>query len=257
MCLGHTLPLEKIRDSTQDLLNTSLMLLSLSHLDPWQRSGTQDALPRGLSRIPTDSHSMQGWTELKLWLNFATFKGSVVTRVVPLAVLVAGWWWKFSVYSRTTSSYTSDQNHIPVLVIVHECGWQILFRRIANPPYPCSQTLAAFVRCRNAARVLTQPRPHICVLNQRDLKKIEEHTLTWRSTATTRVTVAAAIFDALVAVAANFSSRSPCARLRKVYSTEGPSCWKCGTRESVHSLLVPYLYPSLIYAFSTDVQKMG
>ena len=79
-------------DSTQDLLNTSLMLLSLSHLDPWQRSGRQDALPRGLSRIPTDSHSMQGWTELKLWLNFATFKGSVVTRVVPLAVLVAGWW---------------------------------------------------------------------------------------------------------------------------------------------------------------------
>ena len=36
---------EKVRDTggiqTQDLLNTSQMLLPLSHLDPWQRSGRQ------------------------------------------------------------------------------------------------------------------------------------------------------------------------------------------------------------------------
>ena len=50
--------IENIRDParirTQDLLNTSQMLLPLSHLDPWQSSGrqaTQAALPSGLSRI--------------------------------------------------------------------------------------------------------------------------------------------------------------------------------------------------------------
>ena len=58
--------MEKIRDpagiQTQDLLNTSPTLLSLSHSDPWQRSGTQAtyvALSRGLSQIPTDSHSLR------------------------------------------------------------------------------------------------------------------------------------------------------------------------------------------------------
>ena len=123
------------------------------------------------------------------------------------------------VYSRTTSSYTSDQNHIPVLVIVHACGWHILFCRIANPSYPCSQAFAAFVHCRNAARVLTQPRPHICVLNQRDLKKKLKKTR-WQSTASTRVTVAAAFFDALVAVAAFVISFS----LRKI--EEGRFDWR-------------------------------
>ena len=41
----------------------SQMLLPLSHLDPWQRSGRQAtylaALPRGLSQIPMDSHSLK------------------------------------------------------------------------------------------------------------------------------------------------------------------------------------------------------
>ena len=67
-----------------------------------------------------------------------------------------------------------------------ECGWQILFCRVANLPYPYSQAFAAFVvaaflQWTNAARDLTQPRPHYCVLNQRDLKKIEEQR--WQSTA--------------------------------------------------------------------------
>ena len=58
-------PRKKIQDPagirTQDLLNTNQTLLPLSHLDPWQRSGrqaTQAVLSRGLSWIPTDSHSL-------------------------------------------------------------------------------------------------------------------------------------------------------------------------------------------------------
>ena len=47
-------------NQTQDLLNTSLMILPLGHLVPWQRSGrqAQAAAPKGLSQIPTDSHSL-------------------------------------------------------------------------------------------------------------------------------------------------------------------------------------------------------
>ena len=43
-------------------LNTSQTLILLIHLVPWQRSQRQAALPRSLSRIPTDSHSLgAGW----------------------------------------------------------------------------------------------------------------------------------------------------------------------------------------------------
>ena len=47
-------------NQTQDLLNTSQMILPLGHLVPWQRSGrqAQAASPKGLSRNPTDSHSL-------------------------------------------------------------------------------------------------------------------------------------------------------------------------------------------------------
>ena len=67
---------KKIQDvvgiRTQDLLNASQTLLPVSHSNPWQRSrrqATWAALPRGLSQILTDSHSLRaglnwnpGWT---------------------------------------------------------------------------------------------------------------------------------------------------------------------------------------------------
>ena len=69
--------LEKIPQSSWNL-NTRPSyysdILPLSPLEPCQMSRSYiTALLRGLSQIPTDSHSLRAGTELAHWLNFATF----------------------------------------------------------------------------------------------------------------------------------------------------------------------------------------
>ena len=63
---SNTVTTERVRNKSTEKLGFTpktfwilvQTLLPLSHLDPWQRSGRQAALRRGLSQIPTDSHSL-------------------------------------------------------------------------------------------------------------------------------------------------------------------------------------------------------
>ena len=112
-----------------------------------------------------------------------------------------------SVYvcNRATSMYTLTSAiriiYCVLLLIVHVDGRYIFLQncKSAIPLFSGIRSIrcvAAFLQRTNAERDLTQPRPHICVLNQRDHKEIEEHSEDVDGQD------GVAFFDALVAVAA-------------------------------------------------------
>ena len=92
--------MEKFQDpagiQTQDLLNTSQTLLATIKPCTWTPGrGAEDKLHKQHSLEASGEFSLsQGWIELKLWLNFTTFKGSVMTHSPPSSCSShnQGWW---------------------------------------------------------------------------------------------------------------------------------------------------------------------
>ena len=78
-------------------LNTSQTLILLIHLVPWQRSQRQAALPRSLSRIPTDSHSLGAGLGLNCDTDW-TLEPSITTSIQKVSFdfqMDAGCQWIF------------------------------------------------------------------------------------------------------------------------------------------------------------------
>ena len=119
---------------TQDLSQT---ILPFTNLDPWQRSRRQATLTRGLSQIPTDSHSLRTGLNLEPWLNFATFKGPAMTHSPPSSPSShnQGWW------IHSLSRAFIIQEHLLLLTVNNIKPLKlILYRKFLKIPHPFLHT---------------------------------------------------------------------------------------------------------------------